>query len=224
MNDIVNNNSLYPYIELSSFLNNSQDSVVLFDSNGTLIDKYIYSEDYGKDKSFGRSPDGADNWTLLDSSTKGLQNSNPQQLPTLTPIPTLTPTKTPTPSKTPTPVKVPTATKVPTPTKTPKPPTPTKIPIGTNLPNSQQVTSQKLLPTSKIASRASTIEVDKDVLGSDTKKQSATNSAENSQPGKGATQVMGQSINYIPVIYGVVGTIFLVISGIILIRKYIIDK
>ncbi len=91
-------NSNYPYLELNSFLNNSGDYVVLFSSNGDIVDEYQYLSDPGKDISIGRSPDGTDNWVFLDSVSKGASNSClpfPTPSPILTPIPSLTPTPTP---------------------------------------------------------------------------------------------------------------------------------
>lgn len=126
-------NQFYPYIEFSSFLNNSGDFVVLFSSNGEILDKYEYIEDRGQDISTGRSPDGNGDFTILSSATKGSPNSPPA--PTSTPIPTivLTPTKTPTPIRTPT-SKPSAISKINhTPTKTPT------TTIKTEIPSSRQV-------------------------------------------------------------------------------------
>lgn len=119
---------------MSSFLNNSGDYVVLFDSAGNVVDQYQYTSDPGRDIAIGRSPDGTGEFQILDSATKGQPNSSPQstptEAPTTTPIPatpTYTPTPTKTPTSTPTP-RTPTPTKTPTPTPSPKTPTPTKTP------------------------------------------------------------------------------------------------
>jgi hypothetical protein len=107
-------NVQYPYLEFSSFLNNSGDYVVLFDQNGTIIDQYQYTSDPGAELSIGRSPDITGSFTSLSSTTKGLINSGPQ--PTPTPSPTLSPSPSPTatPTSTPIPTKTPTSTSKPT--------------------------------------------------------------------------------------------------------------
>ncbi len=123
----------YPYIELSSVLNNSGDYVVLFDNNGIVIDQYQYLSDPGSGISIGRSPDTTGNFAVLVSNTKGDINSaqvtpsptqTPSPSPTPTPTATSTPTATPTHTPTPTPIKTstptikPSATFSPTPTST----------------------------------------------------------------------------------------------------------
>jgi len=96
---INNTSSLYPYFEISSFLNNSGDFVVLFSPTGEIIDQYQYTEDPGIDVSIGRFPDGKGEFTVLSLSTKGVSNSPP---PTASPLPTDTPRPTePTYSKSP---------------------------------------------------------------------------------------------------------------------------
>ena len=101
-------NPTYPYLEFNSFLNNTGDYVVLFDSEGNEIDYYQYKASPGEGVSIGRSPDASGDFVVLENSTRGGANSNP--IPTATPTPTLTPTSTPTPKP---------------PTPTPEPPTPT---------------------------------------------------------------------------------------------------
>lgn len=97
-------NSLYSVFTLSSSIfNNSADHVVLFDADGNIIDQYEYTDDPGVDLSVGRSPDGANGFQILASSTKGSVNSEVLPTPTLTPTEAPTPTRTPTPTKTPTP-------------------------------------------------------------------------------------------------------------------------
>lgn len=71
----------YQTFDFESFLNNSGDFVVLFDSNGTIIDQYQYADDPGENVSVGRSPDGTGAYNILSSATKGLANSNPQPSP-----------------------------------------------------------------------------------------------------------------------------------------------
>ena len=110
-------NSSYPYIELSSFLNNDGDKVVLFDDSDTIVDQFHYDKDPGVDVPIGRFPDGTGSFQMLASATIGDANVGP--LPTATPTQFLTPTpkNTSTPTKEPTPTRIPTLTKSPTPTK-----------------------------------------------------------------------------------------------------------
>lgn len=106
------NTTQYPYIELSSLFNNSGDSIVLFASSGAILDQYTYSEDPGEEVILGRSPDGTGVFDIMQTGTKGQQNSNylptPTPTPTITPSPTRTPTPSPTekPTVTPTPISV----------------------------------------------------------------------------------------------------------------------
>jgi len=86
-------NDTYPTFEISSFLNNSGDYVVLFDANGVIIDQYQYEKNPGTSVTIGRFPDQIGNFATLDSSTQGFANSNP--VPTPIPTPTVTPTATP---------------------------------------------------------------------------------------------------------------------------------
>jgi hypothetical protein len=108
----------HPYIETSSMFNNSGDFVVLFDSNGNVVDQYQYTSDPGSDVPIGRSPDGSGDFHVLASATQGDSNTTPQ--PTNTPTQPLQPTatNTPKPTHTPTPTKIPTPTKTPTSTAT----------------------------------------------------------------------------------------------------------
>ncbi len=115
--DLNITNVMYPYFETSSFLNNSGDWVVLFDSQGVIVDQYQYDEDPGGDISLGRSPDGTGAFATLSVATKGSQNAAIRPSPTTTP--TSTPTDTPQPTSTQTPS--PTATSKPTSTRAPSP-------------------------------------------------------------------------------------------------------
>jgi hypothetical protein len=128
-------NPTFPYIETSSFLNNSGDWVVLFDQSGTILDKYQFNSDPGKDVSIGKYPDNSGNLSVLAYSTKADANSMPP-----TPVPTETPQPTQTPTATPTPTPTPTKTPSPSPTKTPTP-TPTKTPDPTESPEEELSTS-----------------------------------------------------------------------------------
>lgn len=97
---VNSDNPLFPNFEMSSFLNNGGDHVVLFSPEGEIIDQYQYTDDPGVDTSIGRFPDGSGEFNSLTSSTKGFSNSSPF-IPTSTPIPT----NTPVPIKTPTSIK-----------------------------------------------------------------------------------------------------------------------
>lgn len=99
---LIKTNPQHPYIELSSVLNNDGDHVVLFDSNGNILDQYEYTTDPGEDIAIGRAPDGSGQIQLLAEGTKGNNNSGPAPTATPTPSPTSTPAPTPTPIKTPT--------------------------------------------------------------------------------------------------------------------------
>jgi glycosidase len=55
-------------------LNNTCDSVNFIDPEGEVVDSYEYTSNPGTNKSFGRLPDGADNWVIFENPTKGLPN------------------------------------------------------------------------------------------------------------------------------------------------------
>lgn len=101
-------------------LNNSGDTVRLFDATDHQIDGYTYSS-ASTDVSIGRSSDGGGDWMICASQTRGGANNCPTL--TLTPTQSLTPTHSSSPTNTPTntatPIKTPTATKKNTPTPTP---------------------------------------------------------------------------------------------------------
>lgn len=133
-------NPTFPYIETSSFLNNSGDWVVLFDQNGAILDKYQFNSDPGKDVSIGRYPDNNGNFSTLAYSTKADANSAP---------PTPVPTETPKPSPSPTPSPSPSPTPSPTPTKTPTPsPTKTTTPTPTKEPDSMESPEEEMSSSS----------------------------------------------------------------------------
>lgn len=100
LSTINTTNSTYPYLEFGSFLNNSGDYVVLFSSDGTIVDQYQYTSDPGTDASTGRSPDG-EIWTILSSASKGNTNGSPPPTPSPTPAATTAPASSSTPTPTP---------------------------------------------------------------------------------------------------------------------------
>lgn len=131
LTDLVTTSTSYPYIDLSSFLNDPGDFVVLFDPSGNIIDQYQYTSDPGSGVTIGRSLNGSGGFAVLASATKGSENAGvPTPTPTLTPTNSPTSTPNPTSTNTPTPANSPTPTKTPTPTLT-KTPTPTQKPTAT---------------------------------------------------------------------------------------------
>lgn len=132
LTNLVTSNPNFPYFETTSFLNNSGDYVVLFDSIGTLIDQYQYVSNPGLNLTIGRYPNGSGLYYFLPYSTKADSNPSP---PTSTP--TAEPTAQPTNAPTTAPTAVPTV--KPTPTKSPSPkptasPTPSDEPEETDEP------------------------------------------------------------------------------------------
>lgn len=97
LSTLDSSNPLYPFLEFSSFLNNSGDWVVLFNTAGTIIDQYQYADDPGVDVSIGRSPDGTGDLAELSIPTKGAANSS--SLPSPSPSPSPSP-KPPSPTTT----------------------------------------------------------------------------------------------------------------------------
>lgn len=173
--DLLASDSAYPYVELSSFLNNSGDSVVIFDSSGNIIDQTEYTDDPGTDISIGRYPDKTGTFVILAQSTKGSANSQPQPTPTTKPTNTPTPTPTPkttTPTKTPTPIKTSTTTSTTNlkDTSSPTQKKPTKTPSKTP---SKSLTKKITVSPAKRSSRSATPKITpkKDILGANTKSE-----------------------------------------------------
>ena len=114
------------YLNLSTYLNNDEDTPTLFKTDGSTIDSYYYSATVS-DKSYSRIPDGG-SWSLEQNPTKSITQCSdlaPTPSPTPSPTPTVTSTSTPTPTatstSTPNSTVVPTRTPTPKPTKTPTP-------------------------------------------------------------------------------------------------------
>lgn len=106
---------VYAYYVLSNAMfNNSGDSVVLFSTDGTLIDQHSYGADPGENIVIARVPDGS-SWVNGVSITQGSSN------PSATPTPSPSPTSSPSPTASPTPVPTSTATPSPTPKPTTSP-------------------------------------------------------------------------------------------------------
>lgn len=183
----------YPYLLLSSFLNNSEgETITLFDSNGNKIAEASYTEDPGSDIAIGRVPDGTGSLQKLATATKGSQNSERIYVPTATP------------TKTPTPTKAPTATKVPTPTKVP---TGTKAKSSAFDDNSEEAVSSSVTKVSQGESVnvADFTGVPTSVLGtSSAKKKTASKSAE-----KSAEQDSEKSFPYLSLFFFIIGFLFI---------------
>ncbi len=110
---------VYYVKEIGGWLNNSGDTVEVYDKDGKKIDGYSYSDSKSEEVSWGRYPDGGSVWALMQSVTPGSGNSGSMTTPTLSPTPTANPSPTTKPTEvitnTPTPTKpVATVTKVPT--------------------------------------------------------------------------------------------------------------
>lgn len=90
--------SVYPYLEFDSFLNNGGDYVVLFTDSGNIIDQFQYTSDPGADISIGRSPDGNDDFVILAQQSKGTSNGHPAPSPSPSPSPSPTPQNSPSPT------------------------------------------------------------------------------------------------------------------------------
>jgi len=128
LSDINISSNTFPFFETSSFLNNSGDWVVLFNSSGVVLDQYQYTSNPGSEVSIGRYPDSSGSFSKLTSLTKGYANTvpitpSPSSTTTSTPASTPTPSSTSSPTKTPTitPTTKPTSTKTPTPKPSPSP-------------------------------------------------------------------------------------------------------
>ena len=109
------------YWNLSTYLNNDEDTPTLFSEDGDIVDTYTYAQP-AEDKSYARIPDGGE-WQVGQTPTKVTTNCSnlaptPTSTPTLSPSPTPTPTLTPTPTPTPKPTLTPKPTFSPTPKPT----------------------------------------------------------------------------------------------------------
>lgn len=92
----------YHIVELpTALLNNTEDSIILFDPTGNVEDQYTYTSDPGIDISIGRNPDSIGSFYPLLSATKGAANTLPIPTQTPTPTPTIRPTREPTTEPTP---------------------------------------------------------------------------------------------------------------------------
>jgi len=65
----------FPYIELSTFLNDGGDNVVLFDNSGNILDQYTYSSS-SAGVSIGRQPDRTGAFQTCGAPTKGSTNNS----------------------------------------------------------------------------------------------------------------------------------------------------
>lgn len=202
---INNSDTQFPYVEIKLFLNNDEDYVVLFDSNGGIIDQYQYTEDPGVDIAIGRSPDGVGQWNVLSYQTKGLQNSSPLPSPTLTPsdVPTFTPspkpTNSPSPTKTPTPIKKTSSTNSPT-TK------PTSTPSLSPLTQNVLAVSDRKTVTSSSSDKKFNFENDELKKKDENLKEGTNSSQIKAESTKSANKLLGN------IIFIVIGGVIIVIS------------
>lgn len=204
----------FPYVDLtSSMFNNDGDSVVLFDTNGNVIDQYTYTKDPGENISFGRNPDGSGDFSFLTSATQGQQNASGQATPTLSPTKTLTPTHTPVPSRMPTPSHTPTPKK----TETPTPASKTKL---TSIPTS----SQSFTSNKNTSSLDPTIEDDLSLSASDSSQEAVLAASISAKPTpiaklKVLVKAATKKTNYLPFIFSSIGGVCLLLCGILIYRK-----
>ncbi len=196
LSSINNDNATYPYIEISPFLNNSGDHVVLFSKTGEIVDQYQYAKDPGKDVSIGRYPDGIGEMAVLSSPTKGQPNSSPY-IVTPTPLPSPTSVLTSKPSSKKSTTKIP-ATSIPT-----------------------QKISSSISSAGQILSVATNSKIDfpTSVLGESTKSSTAIPTPKANNQKKEA-KILGSNQNNIFKILIGVGSIFIFACGILLFRYF----
>lgn len=124
----------------SSVLNNNGDIVYLYKCpESILIDTISYPSNIKNDLSFGRFPDGKENWALCPPTREASNLScvitpTPTLNPTITPYIFICPTSTPTSTPSPSPTQTPTISQSPTPTISPtsySSPTPNPTPTPT---------------------------------------------------------------------------------------------
>lgn len=134
-------NSYTTFYKDSYWLNDSGDSIILYNSSNQIIDQLVYTE--------GKLATNPQNTNTCSPTPIPSATPSPTPLPTNTPAPTSTsaPLPTITPSATPTPTPGPTTTPTKTPTLTPKPsntpyptvsPAPLETPINEPLPSDYQ--------------------------------------------------------------------------------------
>ncbi len=151
---LVTSNPNFPYIETTSFLNNSGDYVVLFDQNGNILDQYQFQSNPGSGISIGKYPDGSGGFFVLPYLTKSDANPSP---PTSTPQPTTIPTQSPISTLTPTPTPLSSATPKATKSPTPKPSTtPTQTHTDESLVLGENTETEKSRPNSSPLVKSST--------------------------------------------------------------------
>ncbi|MCL5114133.1 MAG: lamin tail domain-containing protein [Patescibacteria group bacterium] len=178
----------------------SSDTIRLLNSS-SLEDSYPYNTGPGVNKSYGRQTDGASNWVIFDSPTKGSSNN----------------LSTPVPISTPTPTQIPTSTSVPTKKSTPTyKPTPQSSPIDSNIKtipstqkldgeNSRQLIAAQNMPTS--------------ILGEATVAGVTTSSAKSDTKSK-ETKSLNSKENNVSKILVVTGLVFIILCAILAFRIY----
>lgn len=192
-----NSNPLYPYFEISSFLNNSGDHIVLYSETGQIIDQYEYTHDPGADLSVGRFPDGNGEFQILSSATKGYSNSSP-----------------------PTPTQAPTATDKPGPTALPEKNTTKTIPTSFTKPTFVSTISQveKIASNSKKSVLGSKNEPIIKLSGKEASLTAEPTIKDNKKEKE--VKTLGVSQTNLPLILIGAGIIFIVFCGILVGLKY----
>ncbi|MCL4418785.1 lamin tail domain-containing protein [Patescibacteria group bacterium] len=178
----------------------SADTIRLL-NNSSLEDSYAYNTGPGVNKSYGRQTDGASNWVIFDSPTKG--SSNNLSIPVSI--------------STPTPTQIPTSTSVPTKKSTPTyKPTPQSSPIDSNIKtisSTQKSTGESGKPL--IAAR----NMPTSILGEATVAGVTTSSAKSDTKSK-ETKSLNSKENNISKILVVTGLVFIALCAILAFRIY----
>lgn len=191
-----------------SVLNNDGDKIRLLVKNEGGVENSVSEVVYGvpgdvkapaSDQTAGRNPDGTSNWVLFSASSRNSSNNSSAVVPT----PTSAPTDTPSPSKTPTPTQTPTPGLTMTPTKSP-----TLVP--------SKITS----PTIAIKITPSpTVDPNSDLkLENSNDSKVFGDSSESPTPADG--EVLGTSTSQAPLLFIVLGLIFLVVCGILVYLQF----
>lgn len=186
--------------EWSNKLNNAGDIIKLvLISDNSSIDQITYGNQGGLivpevNQSAGRISDGAPNWTVFSSPSKGSSNNSS---PAFTP-PTPTPSKTPTPTKTP-----------PTPKTATNPPT--KIPTPTKIVSIASTSTVSVIPT-----RTSSNKENSDKIAQDFKSSNYTTirNVTNTPKVSSKTEVLGTTDRKIPAL-SIFGGILLILAGVL---------
>lgn len=202
----VLNSKLTCFVNLSSYLNNDEDKPTIFQSDGTVLDTYVYVDSV-QNKSFSRIPDGGEWQTNQDSTKSNIECSSL--------VPVLTPT--PTPSLSSAPTFTPTLTTKPT--STIKPSSTIRAAVNTPLPTFNKISfnnpTSVLLTTKKpslVVSKNNTPTPKKLVLGDNEKPTDA-------QEQKKEVKIASITNNFPKILIGL-GSFLIIACGILLFRSW----